>query len=234
MIHWVACNVHIDSESAGTYCQLVFRRIRAVPGGCLPPHPLGRVRGTATYIESGRGGRISQLSRPFLRDATRVAVLAPGPMTVRALPAGGPPPSRDPDRTQRPRRSGTDTRRPTRRASRDSWDSQAPPSPSLGPCRAQSSARRRDTPSRRRASSLLRTCSRTPRRPPRARPIMLAARLSSGTQSRRWRRHGHGRTQRGPRSRASSARCRAWRSSSRSRIGPRFPPQSHVTRRGIG
>lgn len=125
MIHWAACNVHIDSESAGTYCQLVFRRIRAVSGGCLPPHPLGRVRRTATYIESGRGGRISQLSRPFLRDATRVAVLAPGPMTVRALPAGGPPPSRDPDRTQRPRRSGADTRRPTRRASRDSWDSQA-------------------------------------------------------------------------------------------------------------
>lgn len=92
MIHWTACNVYIDSESAGTYCQLVFRRIRAVPGGCLPPHPLGRVRRTATYIESGRGGRISQLSRPFLRDATRVAVLAPGPMTVRALPPGGPPP----------------------------------------------------------------------------------------------------------------------------------------------
>ena len=100
MIHWAACNVHIDSESAGTYCQLVFRRIRAVPGGCLPPHSLGKVRGTATYIESGRGGRISQLSRPFLRDATRVAVLAPGPMTVRALPAGGtaslPGPGSDP------------------------------------------------------------------------------------------------------------------------------------------
>ena len=87
----------------------------------------------ATCIESGRGGHISQLSRSLLRGATRVAVLAPDPMTVRALPAGGPPPSRDPDRTQRPRRSSTDTRRPTRRASRDSWDSQAPPSPSPGP-----------------------------------------------------------------------------------------------------
>ena len=42
----------------------------------------------ATYIESGRGGHISQLSRPLLRGATRVAVLAPGPMTVRALPSG--------------------------------------------------------------------------------------------------------------------------------------------------
>ena len=41
----------------------------------------------ATYIESGRGGHISQLSRPLLRGATRVAVFAPGPMTVRAVPA---------------------------------------------------------------------------------------------------------------------------------------------------
>ena len=95
----------------------------------------------ATYIESGRGGHISQLSRPLLRGATRVAVLAPGPMTVRALPAGGPPPSRDPDRTQRPRRSGADTRR----ASRDSWDSQAPPSPSPGPFALVPPCSRRDS-----------------------------------------------------------------------------------------
>ncbi len=193
MIHWTACNVYIDSESAGTYCQLVFRRIRAVPGGCLPPHPLGRVRRTATYIESGRGGRISQLSRPFLRDATRVAVLAPGPMTVRALPPGGPPPP------------GTWIG-PSARAvpAQTLVDQLAEPLATLGTAKRP----------------------RHPRRPSRARPAMLAARLSSGTRARRWRRHGHGRTQRGPLSRASSARCRAWRSSSRSRIGPRFPPQS--------